>query len=962
MGMRGSVSCGLLLLFLTASAIPTPPALFLADALPRHRAIVDKAESLARKGDFAAALASLSGYVQENEMRISSPEKPHFLAARALLKWNIGKPPEALALYREAALSAAVDSSLKDVCDRAASVISLYNEAKNARDLGDDEEAVSLFRKAIEASRALGRPEFEVKSLRQLSLVHWRRQELGAFHALNKEALELAEALNFFRDQSVCLNNIGLYHSRMDNFAQARRHYEDALALAEKTGFLQSQSDVLTNLGVLFQAFGDDDKALAHFLRALEVDRAAGTEALILIDYNNIGTAYRKKGQAQESRAHFESALAYFEKSLDLMGGGGDPGSRIRVLNNIATVRSDLGDYPAALDYYRRSLELAESRGDLEGRSAVLNNMGIVHGLMGNDAESAGLFAQAIELSKGTTNSRILWEAFLERGNAFRKQGDFARARDNYRNSIAIIERARASIDSEEMKALYLGTDKRLEAYHNIFDVLVGTGLEEGGARPAEAFDFYERSKARAFLESLEDSKIPLVPPSDPALAEEEGRISRAVSGALRELFNLPPGSPEREEIERRLVRLEEDHERLKARLRSADPGYAELLYPKIISLAEVQRSLLDGRTAVLAYFVGRLSSYGMAVTRRGLRVFPLPPRPLLQAKVADYLAEIADKDGRAFALGRDLHRDLVEPASVSGCGRLLVVPDDILHYLPFETLRPEGGGWLAAQATLSYAPSLSSLWSIRSRNGLRGRKGRLDILAAGDPSGAPGPGLKHAGAEIAKIRPLFKPGKSLILQGEGASEENVKKEDLGRYKVLHFAVHGIVDDRKPGRSALLLSPGPSGSEDGLLQMGEILGLDLKADLAVLSSCESGLGRFVRGEGIVGLSRAFFHAGASAVLMSLWPVHDQATSQLMERFYHGLRAGRSIEAALREAKAEMAGSEEYGHPYYWAPFIASGHGGNVVFERGAIWPSAVLAALAAGFILGAMRRGRARRK
>ncbi len=165
------------------------------------------------------------------------------------------------------------------------------------------------------------------------------------------------------------------------------------------------------------------------------------------------------------------------------------------------------------------------------------------------------------------------------------------------------------------------------------------------------------------------------------------------------------------------------------------------------------------------------------------------------------------------------------------------------------------------------------------------------------------------------------------------ASEENFKGQPLSDYRIIHLATHGLIDDKKPGRSAIILSLDPDPKEDGLLQMREIFNLKLNADLVSLSACQTGLGQLIKGEGIEGLSRAFFYAGASSLLLTLWAVNDQASYQLLERFYFHLRSSESIMSALRKAKLEMISSGALSHPYYWGGFVVSGKADKIVFHR-----------------------------
>jgi len=227
-----------------------------------------------------------------------------------------------------------------------------------------------------------------------------------------------------------------------------------------------------------------------------------------------------------------------------------------------------------------------------------------------------------------------------------------------------------------------------------------------------------------------------------------------------------------------------------------------------------------------------------------------------------------------------------------------------------------------------------------------------MDILAFGDPFFGPWEAgdngsdvfqkyytsdafnffrLKYSGFEIDKISSLFKERKRKIFRREQANKEQLINHNLDDYKIIHFATHSIIDENIPARSSIVLSLDEDLTQDGFLQMREIYNLKLDSDLVTLSSCQTGLGEFIKGEGIEGINRAFFYAGTSSVLMSLWAVNDQASYQLMERFYFHLHSSESIMSALRKAKLELINSNTLSHPYYWAGFIVSGKADEVIF-------------------------------
>ena len=304
-------------------------------------------------------------------------------------------------------------------------------------------------------------------------------------------------------------------------------------------------------------------------------------------------------------------------------------------------------------------------------------------------------------------------------------------------------------------------------------------------------------------------------------------------------------------------------------------------------------------------------------------------------------------------------------------CRTLIIVPDGALDYLPFEALvagsaRGASGesqpSYLLEKFAVVYGPSASALVTVKAMNHGTGVPPKT-LLAFGDPVVASSPGPATAGGateatrsatemagtsadddytergfsfvrlpytreEVVAISKLFPIPQRKVYLGDEAREETVKAEKLDEFRYIHFASHGFIDEAKPGRSGILLSRVPQSSEDGVLQMGEIMRLKMNADMVTLSACGTGLGKLVSGEGILGLTRAFFYSGARNVTVSLWNVNDSATAALMKSFYQNMNRGLPKSAALRQAKLIMLRGKNvtWSQPYFWAAFILVGEG------------------------------------
>jgi CHAT domain-containing protein len=363
-------------------------------------------------------------------------------------------------------------------------------------------------------------------------------------------------------------------------------------------------------------------------------------------------------------------------------------------------------------------------------------------------------------------------------------------------------------------------------------------------------------------------------------------------------------------------------------------------------------------------------------VGRGGISTVRLPPRSEIEKAVARLLPTLqspeASIDERAQSwLFETLLAPVVERLTEGG--HLIVVPHAILHYLPFEVLADGRGRYLVERYTTSYAASVSSFAHLRNEGGPR-QPGVLAVgspatpLSAVDERGSPLAwasqlrALPHSRAELRRIAATFR-GRTRVLEGSRAIEEALSAEMLGDVGILHFATHALIDEDRPDRSGLALSPHPAGS-DGILQTREVYRLPLERALVTLSACQTALGREVTGEGLLSVARAFFFAGASAVTASLWNVSDRSTADLMARFYQRIHEGASFDLALADAKRAFLGSTSVRrHPYYWAPFVLMGHARATLDrpEPAAGTPLYVLAVTVvalAGCLIIVLRRGR----
>jgi CHAT domain-containing protein len=498
----------------------------------------------------------------------------------------------------------------------------------------------------------------------------------------------------------------------------------------------------------------------------------------------------------------------------------------------------------------------------------------------------------------------------------------------------------------------------------------------------ALAFEASERARARSFLDGLAQARAGIHEGASTTLLERERLTARELSAAALKLQSLPLDADhaQRESISRAIDALALEYREVEAQIRADSPRYAALVQPKLLSLRETQQLLGDEDSVLLQYFVGRSHSYVWAVTAREFSCAILPPGKDLNRLVQRFTATVSSVPGSgpgqhpAAAAptrgdeGRELSEALLAPvAPYLSNRRLLVVADGTLQGMPFAAL-PDPRSLSAPRLTPLLAiheivnlPSISTVALLRGAWN-RGHEWPKPLMILADPvfeADDPRLGASLGQARPAAVdasRPLTRalrdigsstgsgPSRLLATRQEArgiaalvpgtevamdfsASRVTVLALASGQHRIVHFATHGIADSQHQELSGVVLSlyDREGKFQDGFLRLPDIYNLRMPADLVVLSACNTGLGQEVTGEGLAGLVRGFMYAGSRRVLASLWRVDDEATAELMQKFYQNLLVRRlSAGDALRTAQLELRKIPRWRHPFYWAAFVLQG--------------------------------------
>jgi CHAT domain-containing protein/tetratricopeptide (TPR) repeat protein len=821
--------------------------------------------------------------------------------------------------------------------------------------LGEKQKALDYLNQSLPLIRADGNKRGEAMTLSNIGDIY---NDLGekqkALDYLN-QALPLSHAVGDKKVESMALDNLGGVYSSLGEKRKALAYYEQSLSLSRAVSDKDGEATTLNNIGSIYYSLGEERKALDYFNQALSLSRAIGDKNSESITLNNIGSLYDDLGERQK-------ALDSFNQSLLLSRAIGNKSGEATTLNNIGSLYNSLDEQQKALDYFNQVLPLVRAVDNKEGEARTLANIAFIEGKRGNLLEARTNVKAAIDIIESL------------RGGIFNqdlRSSYFSTVQDYYELCIDVLMRLHAKHPKGEYDGEALQVSERARAR-----VLLET-LAEAGADIRQGVDSRLVERERSLQRQLNASALrqtqllngPHSGEQAVALAKEIESLTtefQQVEAQIRQTSPRYASLTQPQPLDSKAIRAQLDSDTL---LLEYALG-AEHSYLWLVSSNDVQTfELPAGRQieAAAGAFIEALKTdaqiYG------GVNQHP----PAATVIADPQQRELLDNAVR-------LSRMLLGPvASQLGQKRLVIVGDGILLKLPFAAL-PDvaldkqddvNAQPLILRHEVVSIPSVSALVSLRGE--MRQRKVPLkELVVLADPvfypddvrvkrgsrnrseqpqasANAPGSvtekvemsaletGALRDGKQLERLAATRKEADGIIrfVPTGGAEEaldfaanrELVNSGELGRYRYVHFATHALLNNIHPELTAIVLSlvDENGNPRDGFLRAHEIYNLNLTSDVVVLSACETGLGKEVRGEGLVGLTRGFMYAGSPRVVVSLWSVRDDSTAQLMVSFYRGMiKEGKRPAEALRAAQIEMLKGEHWQAPRYWAAFMLQG--------------------------------------
>lgn len=778
------------------------------------------------------------------------------------------------------------------------------------------------------------------------------------------------------------LNNLGNLLRDLGEVEAAEELLREAVGLLESTspdGIVTAHA--MKSLGALLQARYDWDGAQLFLSRALGIYTDSGVGSSYRGDcLNSLGLVSLEKGELEKARDLFRAAL-------DVYQGAEVEESNVSVArSNLAVAERQLGNLAEAKRQLAMVLEIDRRTAPSGLRIAkTFHELGFVAEYEGEPDKAAEWYQAALDiktrLAPGSETEASTWSRL---GRVRRVQGDLSGAED------ALQQSTDALADQVEMLGRIFGSreafmSNNVETFRELISLQVARGAY------TEAFRTTERFRGRVFLIQLAERPL-LFAETPPDLVASRDRLAVKYDRNLIEVQRLCAVVEQASacsSLRQEAVRLRDELSHREAEILASSPRLAALRSPRALDLLEA-RTALDQGTLVLSYVTGEEKSYLFALSPGvEITVYEIPVSETeIHQQVERFRKAISlvrrRSNGRnpwfreQQRLGKALYNQLLAPAAdlIASADRVLILADGSLHYLPFAALIREvrsADGQVRDEYLAEWKPLYSALsvnvfakLKKQRRDRVAGMESDAALLAAfGDPLYSRGlqPGaagtiaeyrlravarrrirrfkpLPFTRREVDRIGRLFPPSRTRVFMGSDATEERVFAIGPSA-QILHFATHAYVDEHVPLNSALVLTlaeQSPEDNENGLLQVWEILErLRLDADLVILSGCETALGEERGGEGLVGLTRAFQFAGARSVIASLWSVQDQATAELMIRFYKHFQAGATKDVALQRAQIELIRGPievvdesgdvvllEASPPFYWAGFQVYG--------------------------------------
>jgi CHAT domain-containing protein len=741
---------------------------------------------------------------------------------------------------------------------------------------------------------------------------------LDLLHELNSD-----QSYNFYITEIYAA--LGRVYTSAGDHIKALQYLTSAL----KTANAAQTPNVLNSLGYLYMEQEDYAQADAQFHESLNIYRSAKNQREVSRVLLNLGVIQQRQG-------NYDQALVLFRQSLDTATATKIVDVEVAALEGIGVVLTDQSRFDDALQALGKGLAIARQTRDKVRQTELLWRTAQTYQQMKEYALAEQFAQDAVVVARAMRLPKLTFLATATLGDAYAANNKAELAIRTLKDSIDQLETLRDRVAGRD-EGLQLFFENKVGPYHSLVMLLTTQG------KNLEALLYAERAKGRVLLDAVSGGKTDSTNVLTETERNEEQHLIKKISDINQRIKSQPAEDTRTQDelygqLDAARLELASFKDRtyvthLELRLRS---GVAEAL-----TLASLKTLTGTSDLAYLEYVVTD-RKLGVFIVKRNrvtnepyIRYLSLPVIvDEIRQKVNRFHSMLAARHPNHRALSRELYQLLLEPVAqeLQDVRTVCIVPDGFLWTLPFQALTTNRGNYLIEQYALYYAPSLSVLHEMNDRSKETMSNGSLmafanPVIGRDEKLNQDSCPLREAETEVAEVAATVPSKLKKVLVGREADEKSFKAL-APTYSIIHLATHGVLDNRDPLYSHLLLTKTEGDVEnDGSLEAREIMNMHLNADLAVLSACETGNGRISPGEGVIGMSWAFFVAGARSMVVSHWRVNSASTSQLMKNFYEALAKRRdrgNKSEALREASIRLLKDPRYRHPFYWGGFVLVG--------------------------------------
>ncbi|EKU96560.1 filamentous hemagglutinin family N-terminal domain protein [Leptolyngbya sp. PCC 7375] len=800
--------------------------------------------------------------------------------------------------------------------------------------LGQYEQAIELYQKSLSIAQDIGNPYGEGEILSNLGNVYLSLGQYEQAIELYQKSLSIAQDIGNPYGEGRIISNLGNVFLATGNFYKAISFYQQSLTILREQGDHLGEGQALANLGSAYLSLGKYDKAIELYEQSLSIAQEVGNrrgEGQIL---GNLGNLYSLLGDYNRAIELYEQSLSIAQEVVNRHNVG-------QTLGNLGNLFFDIGDLNEALAFHQKSLKIMRELGDHLGEGQALTNLGNTYSSLGEYDEAIAFHQQSLFIAQEIGNRSLEGQVLNNLGLVFLKSNNLLEAEEKFYQAIEVWESVRQYLGKNDSWKISI-FDEQAKTYSLIQETLLAQSKFE------EALEISERGRARAFVELLSKGLSTQSLASDHASNLSIQEIKEIASSQQATLVQYSIITKEQQSTTSQgQLAIWVIHPNGKIYFRSVDLNSHEFALDEMITSAHTSLNPAVRRGSNISdelqfapgdsvrliddlpdWELWEVLSVNMQTSTLTLRLPSWEDKSISIERPSTDVIGTEKSHSQTFSSLQKLHSLMIEPISDllpdEQSSHVVFIPQGPLFLVPFAALQDDKGDYLIEQHTIRTAPSLQVLSLTQQQQ--HASSITEDALIVGNPvmpevswlseeNDYKLPSLPSAEWEAIEIAQSV--GTKPLIANQAT--ESAVTQRLSQASLIHLATHGLLDDTDALNSAIALAP--SENDDGFLRASELLNLELRAQLVVLSACETGVGE-ITGDGVVGLSRSFISAGVPSVIVSLWAVPDSSTAELMIDFYRNLQEDMDKAQALRQAMLNTM--QKYPNPIDWAAFTLIG--------------------------------------